>query len=305
MVTVYGEIDHILPDLSLKAIFQKILFSCAQVGANSGLRNPADVPLRVCANLPGLTYRSAIAYKLKPAAQLSVEQWAHQLALKITAQAAEVPGQTSAPILLRLEEHWSIHVEPSGWIALRVTRQGVLSWLHQFNQIAVRLSHHPPSPAVPIALLPSTHFSLCQKLRVSLPVFLQVSHARCHAWLRHLGEPTMSLPKPLSSESLPTFEVIDDAPSQASDPYEALLKALVLVTDTMAAQIGDAQTYLRQAYSLAQAIYAFQATVPVATVYQLSTDNQIILGGLMQASQQILALVLIGVLGQTPTNNLS
>ena len=304
---ISGVFSHILEQFSVKAALKKILFDKTDALISPFLVNSADFPLTASSLETLIAYRSAIALKLAMAEPVASRNIADRLVQLIIEPVRHEEVQVcSAPSLaLTISDHWMVKADTQGWIILTLSELGITIWLQGLNAITTLCCQDKSEPVndFPPDLL--RYWPLSPHLRLSLPMVLQHEHARCCTWLRrsHLqdGELTTTLvpyhSTPLASQ--PHWRWSDQSPIAC---YQ-LLRTIVHTLDIMAERKGDPMTCLRQGYALGQAVYTFEASIPLGTVQMLPSEVQLAIWSVMQAAQQVLGLIISNVLQQKPVEN--
>ncbi len=303
-----GDLSDTVTQIAAKSVLKKTLFDKAVAASRCPpiLSDTFPLTSSLGEKYP-LTYRSAIALKQaaleklgKSDAATLAKQWVK--ALTQSDDAAEIASSAIAV-------PWIVDADAQGWITIAPTDSWISGWLHNLNHCSLGCltetrdsSSSSASAAIDTVLTDLSKRRLCAQLALSLPMLLQFAHAYCCYWLSERLAVTPSgsdLVLNRSALQLPR-EIIWSWSSQSPIPCRKLLQAVVYALDTMADQQGNCTTCLRQGYTLAAAVYDFQAAIPLATVQTFSPDIQLSIGSLIKAAQQSLALVILGVLEQTP-----
>ena len=304
-----GGLSDTLAQVAVKRVLKKTLLDKFVTLSNFDLPTPVDFPLtEFSSSKAPLAYRSAIALQQAAASSVDIETLAQKWGEVLTSQVNTLPiAQTSDRSLTTA--HWHAEVESQGWLIITLTDLGITTWLQVWNNLVWHNSILPFT--VPLEQerlqLPAklTRLPLCGQLRLSLPMLLQFAHACCGHWLQQVK--TLQ-----QADSWPSYETerehtssnpIWEWSSQSPIACHTLLQRVVRAIDMMAAQAGDPTTCLRQGYIIAEAVYNFQATIPLATVHTWPPESQVSVWSTVRAAQQGLALVLGGILKQTPTQN--
>jgi hypothetical protein len=271
-----------------KALFERLRAS-AQILPASGIRQASSIPLTLLSSSPGVIYQSAIAQKL---AAITQEDPGH--ILQQVASALQTPCLPEEVTALKITEAVPATSRgapaPNTWIAFTVSSTAMTTWIERLQQLPLPITPNSEPPGSVLTLLQHQQWQLCQRLRLSLPMTLQWSQARCGFWLWEMGRaPNAGLAPP-------------DRSGIASPATPELLRTLVYAVDTLAAQPEDPITFVRQGYAIAEAIYTFEARLPLSTVLTSPQPVRVEIVGLLQAVQRVLALILFTTLGQTPAS---
>ena len=309
--------NNTLTQIAIKAVSKRLLFDALKASIASTPVTLANFPIAALKGNWPITYRCAIALKLAASESIAASTIANQLVEVIRGQqdVKFFPG-VSGQFLSALP--WVVHADDQGWILLTLCDQGIADWLAYLNELTLFPSSNqseqseqsaPNETNIPNqsgAAFRTEAFPrglLCSQLQLSLPMLLQFGHARCCAWLRHADPASYrEQPLPFTSEQ-PPVGIPWGWSSDSPIPCHTLLCAIVQVLDTLADRRGDRTTCLRQGYVLVEAIYTFQAMMPLGTIHTLPTTDQIAIWSLTRAAQQILAWIISDVLGQRPAQS--
>lgn len=290
-----GGLSDTLAHIALKRVLKKTLLDKAETGSDFGLCRPPDFPLVAFFRGRGqLRYRSPIALQQDASETMDPATLAKQWVELLTSQSTVAANDESA-----IAHYLNINADTHGWITVTLLDPGTAIWLKAWNETSLThlKTHEQPENSLPLDAL--SQRPLCKQLKLSLPMLLQFAHASCCHWLRQAEQ---FRPRMLTSQSILTdaSEFAWGWSSQSPAACHVLLQRTVQALDTMAEQQGGSVTCLRQGYTLAEAIYSFQAAVPLATVQTFPDEVQNSIWSTVKAAQQGLALVILGTLKQTP-----
>lgn len=284
MTGVLGNFTDTLTQIAVKAVLKKTLFNQTQFIGQGSPTTAQEVALTAVGGDTLLSYRSAIARQLSSDSLETATTLAQTLVERFAQTCQDSPSPAAMP-LGAIADDWICQVQDSGWMTCTLSDPGIATWLAHLSELTVP----PPPPAAAAPPWPESwpQWPLCAQLHLSLPMVLHFEHARCAAWIR---QGTVAPPWGWTRQSPP--------------PCHDLLRAIAHALDTMADQQGEPKTCLRQGYLLAEAVYAFQAALPYATLSTYSAPVQSTIWTLLRAAQHCLAGVISGVLGQVPAEHL-
>ena len=297
-----GGLSDTLAQVALKRVLKKTLLD--KILTLSKFDVPALVDFPLTASFSGkspLVYRSAIALQQAKTSLVDVEtlaqQWVEMFAERENNFLIVASGDSSATA-----EHWFVEVGAQGWISIILTDLGITTWLQTWNDRALSSLTLQDETASILSSENLPKLPLCVQLKLSLPMLLQFGHACCCYWLQQ-GR-TLAKEKSVHQLAMEREQALPDSAwgwsSESPIACHMLLRAIVRALDTMAAQAGDRMTCLRQGYAIAEAVYRFQAAIPLVTIHSLPPESQVSIWSSIRAAQQSLALVILAILKQIP-----
>jgi hypothetical protein len=161
-----------------------------------------------------------------------------------------------------------------------------------------------PNPSSPvfteIPAVSASKFSLCDRLRLSLPALVTWAYDRCATKLQWLDTESCS--------STPTAAPgISDCPNPETQPSSVtdrqLLTATIDAIDRWAAHPLQSHAFWRQAYALATAVYQFDAEWTLPRLRSLSASGYNTAHGTLQAAHSLLLLMLTQIDPAIVTNH--
>lgn len=289
--------EEFVRKLSPRFMLRRILWECLDQCAAL-----PESPLLCCDQFPisplvadysGARYESAIAQKLlgsnAPAtagyAQTIVQQL-HQCGHALTHQSRHPPQSLAVDM--------DIAVTPQGWLTLTLSNIGISSWLALITEqvpqrIHDRFSLRFDQPST----LPPSNRVLCDRLHLSLPALLTWAHQRCAIKLRAMEvlDCQENSASSLSRQSGPT-NVAPDGAATSPGAHIRLVKSAIHATDSLAARPLQAQTWWRQGYALAEAVYRFDAAWSLTALRSLPPANYNMTCSALRAAHTLLSLIL-------------
>lgn len=304
MVILYKTLAEAFAPLSIKAVLQKALFASVSSVMPDAFQNCHQVALTARPASTAITYQSAIALQLAAQGQTGP---LHAIAEAVARQTLRCPSDQPAPSgCLEAVDHWTIQTHESGWMTLTLTPVGIIQWLQQAAAIAAAPLAVEQALPIPSLQTQPYHHPLSQRLQISLPLLLQFCHCWCCNWLSHLVSPPST---PSTEAKLAATLALALPFSEAEKPYPlrtygTLLPTVIQVTDRLAQGAISSEGCLKQAGTLAEAVYTFQAAVPIAQISRLPPGVRTQLEYLFQIARLVLALIIVNVLQQDPAEEL-
>lgn len=251
----------------------------------------------------GMKYSSPIALLLAARSSQDSATLAHCLKQKLQS-ALHSTQRCVDEAVLQLAHELSVAVDNQDWLTVTVSEQGLARWLWEFTAMPVAPKSLPHSATLSAPNL-QTSFPLCDRLQLSLRMLLQWAYIRCDRWLRAINvalqqraDERFSV-KPLKSFSQSRWG-LNDCPLAA----QALLYELVKVLDHISDHPQDIKNGLRQGYTLAAAVYAFDAAMPLAAVARWPQSAQVWGWHILEGARNALAVIMVELLGAAPLSNL-
>ncbi|NER82989.1 MAG: hypothetical protein F6K42_26225 [Leptolyngbya sp. SIO1D8] len=305
-------LSDLIGQLSVKTVLKKSLFNTTEAAIPNFPGNLAKFPLTTSSRHASICYRSAIALKLAASEPSKAKAIANQF-IEVTKGWEDVKFFPEVPKAITNTPQGRLQADAQGWITLTLSEAGIAAWLQGLNDFPLARELEQIGSVGSPQMDRLRSLPLCSRLQLSLPLLLQFGHVRCCAWLRYRDETDHRVSsdqrgvddegddQSLAWRELPATQWgwSDKSPSAC---YQ-LLQAIVQAVDTMADQSGEPTTCLRQGYVLVEAIYAFQSAIPLGTIYDLPAEIQVSIWSLTRAAQQVLMLVIVGVLQQTPAQS--
>ena len=293
-----GNFTELFCNISPRGMLQKILVALlATFQPLSGIVDKR-FPLSYLSSSEGVTYNSAIAPMLCANQSQDAVRWAEQFAIFLRSSLRDntilaEKGRRA------IANHLQIETNDRGWLKLTLAESGIAAWLDSLQSLNISVLVEVLTKCqLPTTSLKRQSFPLGDRLRLSLPMLLNWAYTRCHLLLEAAElRPNADCSEqfPASHQDLPTWT--NDSPPLCHE----LLKATVQVVDHLAAQPITAQNFMKQGYALAETIYTFDAALPTLAVSKQRLDIQVATYSMLRAVKNILALILIGLFGETPS----
>ncbi|MEL6383081.1 MAG: hypothetical protein AAFQ89_11640 [Cyanobacteria bacterium J06626_18] len=299
-----GDLSDTLAQIAAKSVLKKTLLDKKEAAYERLPLLPGTFPLTASSGEKyPLVYRSAIALEQVALSTIDAEALAQQW-VEVLMERDDLAG--AAPPAIAIP--WIVDADAQGWLVISLTDAWISRWLqvlHSRSRVYLAGMRNTDSslasPDLGTVLHTLSRRPLCTQLALSLPMLLQFTHACCCYWLSERcasGPPTQNSIG--DSPVVEAPEISGEWSSQSPGACHELLRAIAQALDIMAEQRGDRATCLRQGYRLAEAVYTFQAAIPLATVPTFGPEIQTSIWSIVRAAQQGLALVILGILKQTP-----